>query len=214
MSRIFSYLMILFLLATTIWVIGLVWFIGEVPQYSNDKTTPAKADIGVVLTGGQGRITHGLIMLYEKRVPQLIISGVNADVSNKDLFSSKDNPLKAKLYNANKHLIILGREAGSTHENADEVKKILVERPRVKSMLLVTTNYHMPRSMYEFTEAFPNYTIIGEPVFSPKFPINWWKNKDSILLLVSEYNKLIISSAMKNIGQDTPLSEFIKNNSL
>lgn len=215
MKRLFSFLMFLILLAVTIWFIGFIWFIGEVPRQSlDDKPSTQKAALGVVLTGGHGRITHGLITLYEGRVSRLFITGVNENASNTDLFSSTGDKLSMKLYQRYKKQIHVGRDARSTRGNALEVKKFLKGQTHSKSILLITSNYHMPRSLHEFRRVFPGSEIIPEPVFSSQFPADWWRNQDSILLLVSEYHKLTISYMMKLLAQETQLSEILANNPL
>ncbi|GEM_PF-1546245 len=216
MRRLFSLLMMLLLLAATLWMVGFIWFIGEVPRQSLHTTqTKEKLDVGIVLTGAQGRIVHGLIKLYEGQVPQLFITGVNKNVSDKQLFANTGNPLGSRLYERFKEKIFLGRDARSTRGNALETKKFLEGKTRTETLMLITTNYHMPRSLHEFRRVLPrNYIIIAEPVFSPKFPADWWRNKDSALLLVSEYHKLVISYVAKLVAQETQLSEILANNPL
>ncbi|MDG1287290.1 MAG: YdcF family protein [Rickettsiales bacterium] len=208
--------MILSLLAATLWVVGFVSFIGQVPKQTlGTPISQDKASLGVVLTGGQGRIIHGLIKLYEGRVPQLLITGVNENTSNKQLFANTGNPLGSRLYERFQKRIHIGRKARSTRGNALEVKEFLKGKPRTKSIMLITTNYHMPRSLHEFRRVLPDsYRIIAEPAFSPKFPADWWRNKDSALLLVSEYHKLAISYVMKLVAQETKLSEILADNPL
>ena len=214
MRWLFSLIASLALILVTAWLVGFIWFIGEVPRHSLEAKAKTKSDIGVVLTGAQGRIMHGLIALYEGRVANLYISGVNEDITDQQLFSSLGTPLGTKLYNQLQSKINIGREARSTRGNALEVQKFLKENKQHKTILLITTNYHIPRSLHEFNRTLPDYTIIAEPVFSPKFPPEWWKNKDSGMLLVTEYHKFLISYGINFVAQETHLSEILANNPL
>lgn len=216
MARFFSFLMMLVLLAVTLWLVGFIWFIGQVPRQSlAAPITATKADLGVVLTGGQGRITQGLITLHEGRIPALLISGVNENVTADQLFNSAGENVDHKLYVIHRPKIFLGKTARSTRGNALEVQDFIKkEFPKTKTILLITTNYHMPRSLHEFREALPEYTILPEPVFSPQFPVEWWKSKENTLLLISEYHKTAVSYTIQRIAQQTDLGKIIANNPL
>ena len=215
MKRLFSFFMIISLLAATVWVVGFICFIGEVPpQTMQTDNVKSKASLGVVLTGAQGRIMHGMIMLYEGRINKLFISGVDEDVPAQDLFTSAGGALGQQLYKRFKSQITLGKDAKSTRGNAIEVRKFITKDPRDKKLIIITTNYHIPRGIHEFHRVFPNYTLIAEPVFSPQFPAEWWRNKNSVYLMISEYHKFGISYVAKQIARETKLSEILANNPL
>lgn len=220
MRQLFFLLLILALLAATVWGVGFVWFIGQVPMQSLDTAkNKEKASIGIVLTGAQGRIMHGLILLYEKRIDQLFISGVNENVTDAELFASADptptgKKLAQRLYQQFHGEIFVGRKAHSTRSNALEVKDFLAERGGNHTLMLITTNYHMPRSLMEFEHALPDHKIIAEPVFSPQFGSDWWQHEDSISLLINEYHKTIISWALKFFKRETRYRELLENYSL
>lgn len=215
MKKFFSFLMTVFLLLLTIWIIGFIWFIGEVPRQSMyNSEQKADAEIGVVLTGASGRIVHGLVMLHQKRITKLFITGVDEDVSTSDLFTSAGGALGTRLYNAYKKHISIGKDARSTRGNAIETRKFLEHIPRDRRIIVITSNYHIPRSMHEFNRVFPDYDLVAEPIFSPKFPAEWWRQKNSSLLMVSEYNKFVVSFIAKYIARETKLSEILANNPL
>lgn len=215
MKRLFSFLMILALLAVTLWVVGLIWFIGEVPTRTTAANeSKATAPVGVVLTGAQGRIMHGLIMLYEGRIQKLFITGVDADVPGEDLFRSAGGALAEQLAKRFKNKITVGKEARSTRGNALEAREYLDKNARNNKIIIITSNYHIPRGLHEFRRVFPNYTIIPEPVFSSQFPANWWKDEISIHLMISEYHKYVISYLAKQVARETKLSEILADNPL
>ena len=89
-----------------------------------------------------------------------------------------------------KNRIILENLADSTYENALFVRDILVEKG-IRSMVLVTSNYHMKRALYIFQEIFPNnIRIIPHAIESENFDLNtWWKNPNGLRIALLEYAK-------------------------
>lgn len=104
---------------------------------------PQKADAIVVLTGGSGRVATGVELLENEAAPKLFITGVGKDAGVKDILNEMDLPedLLTK--------IELGHEAENTIGNAVEARSWLVDN-QISSIILVTSNYHMPRSMLTF----------------------------------------------------------------
>ena len=216
MISFFKTLIFFALLAALCWFIGFIWFIGQVPGTSlKQSLSPPKAEIGVVLTGDNGRIIHGLLALYEKKVDTLFISGVNATISDDALFSSLGNDLGIKLYELLKANIVIGRDARSTRGNALESYEFFQKQPQIKSFTLITSNYHVPRALHEFQRVFSeDYTVYLYPAYTEKFPADWWRYKHSSLLMASEYHKFLISYFAQFLAQETQLSEFLANNPL
>ena len=66
-----------------------------------------------------------------------------------------------------------------------------VKENKIKSIYLVTSNYHMPRSMAEFSYYNPKLEIVAYPVFSDKVSKKWWKSWRTFTLLAGEYNKFL-----------------------
>ena len=115
----------------------------------------------------------------------LIISGVSDKVSLKEL--QKENKT---ILTRNKGQIIIGREATNTNQNAIEVSDA-IRRNNVKSIRLVTSYYHMPRSKAEILAHNPDVNIVIHPVYSQNVSSKWWKKWNSFKLLASEFNKFI-----------------------
>jgi len=129
---------------------GFLWFL--LNTYS-PSVPPVHADGIVVLTGGQDRLATAFEMLDEGRADQLLISGVPADVSLRDVERSAhlDRPP------ADSH-VTLGHHAQTTVGNADETA-IWVETHHIRSLIVVTAGYHMPRALLELSRAMPNVTL-------------------------------------------------------
>ena len=169
-----------------VWIMGLIWFVDEVP--TNHTKSPSKTDAIIVLTGGTGRLETGLQLLSEGYAKLLFISGVARGLDVQAL-------LKVVSRNRNDFAccIVVGYRADNTAGNAVETTKWIVEN-KFNSLRLVTASYHMPRSLFEFRRRMPNIKIIPHPVFPPKFKRrSWWRWPGSAQLLASEFNKYLIS---------------------
>ena len=67
----------------------------------------------------------------------------------------------------------------------------LMKKQNIKSIRLVTSNYHILRSLVEFERWNNDAEIVLHPVFSEKIASSWWKSVDSFCFLAREYNKLL-----------------------
>lgn len=176
----------IFWLGVLVWFMGFMYFISLVPITQTD-TGKEVTDAAIVLTGGKKRIQEGFNILKSKKSRKLLITGVSRDVRNKDvivLYGNLDYLSSSK--------VSIGREAENTSGNAIEAKK-WVEENNIKTIRLITANYHMTRSMMEFKHALPEVNIIAHPVFPKAFKINkLWNHPGSAYLLFKEYNKTLI----------------------
>ena len=172
-----------------IWAIGLAWFVLTTPN----ESLPARlrSDAIVVLTGGKGRVEHGFRMLAENAAPLMFVSGVGKNVTLQEMVQAHTKPAtRQKIYAAN-HAIILGHAASSTQTNAEEVAAFIRLRP-LQSIRLVTSHYHMKRSLLEFRRTLPALEIHADPVISPEFlEEEWWRNPAARRLVLSEYHKYL-----------------------
>lgn len=139
-------------------------------------------DAIIVLAGGEGRIQEA-IDLYERYKPgHFIISGVGKKFNIKKYNSKTD-------LSTDKAVIIEGRSQ-STVENAIESARILQGKSPSK-ILLLTSTYHMYRSLYVFEKIFPPETeFYPYPVETPNFTFNeWYKHPKSMYLILKEFLK-------------------------
>ncbi len=172
-----------------IWGTGLVGFISLIPYepVQDNQTT----DAIVVLTGGGLRLDRGFQLLAEHRAQKMFISGVEDGITLASILRKKEYHGYAGQISPQD--ITLGYKARSTVGNAEETAGWIVEH-HIKSIRLVTGNYHMPRSELELHYAIPGIVIIPEPVFPGHFEHNeWWQWGDSIKLVLSEYHKYLAS---------------------
>ncbi len=172
------FIFILFLL----WFSGFVAFNHRINDFEIDDTQ--KADAIVVLTGGRNRLKEAVKLLNNKKADKMFVSGVFKDTSLKALQKRKDVEI------INSENITLDKKSTNTVENAIEASS-WVKDNKIKSIYLVTSNYHMPRSMAEFNYRNPKLEIISYPVYSDKVSKEWWKSWRTFALLAGEYNKFL-----------------------
>ena len=184
------------------WVLGLAWFVGNVPNRQvGDHTT---TDAIIVLTGGTGRLETGLKLLSGGYAKLLFISGVARGVDVKALLGLVRNTPKDFAC-----CIAIGYKADNTAGNAIETAQWM-KKTKLNSLRLVTASYHIPRSLYEFRRVMPNMKIVPHPVFPPQFKrADWWRWPGTARLLSSEFNKFLIAKIgvgpnMKRLWDQNP----------
>lgn len=144
-------------------------------------------DAIVVLTGGAGRVEEGLRLFREGRGGYLILSGVEETSSLDSIFPGRN--LKTAVDTSR---IILDIESRRTLDNALNVTKI-VDSKGIKSLILVTSNYHMKRAFTIFSKTINREVkLYRNPVRGPNFKDgDWWKDPKSLKLVTSEFIKYI-----------------------
>jgi uncharacterized SAM-binding protein YcdF (DUF218 family) len=97
----------------------------------------------------------------------------------------------------------LDRSALNTFGNAIEAKRWAKEH-HFNSLIVVTSNWHMPRAMVELEHQSPELTLIPYPVVSENIKTNpWWSNTGTARLMVSEYLKFLFALIRMHIDPDT-----------
>jgi uncharacterized SAM-binding protein YcdF (DUF218 family) len=185
--------------ALVAWTAGLVWFAGQVPRPEDARPPEARADAVVVLTGGAGRLDAGLRLLAEGHAEKLFVSGVARGVDVTQLLRiARRQPEELAC------CIAIGYAADNTAGNARETAAWM-RSEGYGSMLLVTANYHMPRSLVEFRAAMPGIRIVPRPVFPGQFMLDgWWRWPGTAVLLASEYSKYILARLQPTLHRPEP----------
>ena len=144
------------------------------------------ADGIIVLTGGDFRILEGGRLLQQGRANRMLISGVNATTSRDDLM--KLSGLEATKFNC---CVDVGYAAQDTAGNAEEARTWANGR-KLSRLFVVTSIYHMPRSLAELALALPEVELLPDPVVPRKFRNRaWWLHFGASRLLLSEYVKFL-----------------------
>ncbi len=165
-------------------VVGFVWFVAQ--MRSEEQRPARKADGIVVLTGGSSRISDAMDLLAEGYGKRLLISGVHPSNGANDILRSL--PDTHALLSC---CVDLDRSAINTRSNATETRRWVTERG-FHSLIVVTSNYHMPRAILELSHAMPDVDLIFYPVIGDKWHDEpWWQSGAALRLLLSEYVKYV-----------------------
>lgn len=172
MSMIRRALSLLFL----VWALGFLWFVVFLPKPSEGVTT----DAVIALTGGPGRIARGLTVLDRGLANKMLVSGVDKEVRPQEFAAQFGVSPKTMAC-----CVTLGFTAVDTRSNASETAKWVAQN-EVRSLRLVTTDWHMRRAAGELDRTLPEHvTVIRDAV--PSQP--------DLGTLFLEYHKLIASRA-------------------
>ena len=154
-----------------------------------------KADAIAVFSGDSGARTERAVeLLKDGYADYLILSGgkVYDDVTMAELM--KKHAIKLGV---DESKILIDDEASTTNENAEFTTNI-IEENNFKSVIVVTSDYHTRRSKLAMEKYLENTLIDGEkvsvtvtPSKEEKFTTKWWTSGDSVLMVISEYLKLM-----------------------
>jgi len=168
------------------WLAGLLLFAAFILTMDKPQTTTGdQADAIIVFTGGSKRIETGLTLLKQQQAPVLFISGVgpNLDIDTVYKLWSDDDSAETLC------CFELGKKATNTIGNAIETKQWASDN-HISSIILVTSDYHMPRAVIELRKEMPAlsvspYVVKGGP--------DMLKNTHYWRLIFEEYHKTFYS---------------------
>ena len=174
------------LVLVLIWVVGLTAFADRVDRYA-PSPSPPRADAIVALTGASDvRLATGMRLLEEKKGARLLLSGVNREATRDDVREVTRG--FGGLFDC---CVDLGFQAESTLGNAQETAE-WARSHRFDSLVVVTSDYHMPRSMLELRAALPDAKLHPYSVETDVDAQRWWSSGDSAKRLTLEYCKYLV----------------------
>ena len=175
-------------------VIGFIVFASSIERSQGQFN--AKADGIVVLTGGEARIGKAVGLLSEGHAKRLLISGVHPSTTSAQL--RRRYPKADSLFRC---CIDLDKQALNTSGNAAETLA-WARRKNFSSLIVVTSSYHMPRTLIELDRVMPSVELIPYAVV-PRAMRNskWWSNAETMRLLFVEYVKLLPALARYGAAQ-------------
>ncbi len=183
-KKIFSFFLFS-LLAGFLWWTLLLFNTFPKKLYSNNPSQLSDSVGIIVLTGGKNRIEKGVDLLSKGYGDKLLISGVFMPSEIEAKFSLEKE--KKELF---KCCVFFDQRSKNTLENAQEVDKWLNENRNIKSIILVSSYYHLPRSIMIFEKK-----IISDVNI---YPIPAIRNINfrnhfffHLRLIISEYLKVI-----------------------
>lgn len=165
---------------------GFLWFVSNIA--TEEVTLDRNADGIVVLTGAAARIPDAIELLAAEHGKRLLITGVHRTISAKEI--ARLTPLYTKYFTC---CIDLDRSALNTFGNALETKRWAHDH-NFMSLIVVTSNWHMPRALVELEHQLPEVKLIAFPVMSVKLKTEpWWQSADTARLLFGEYLKYLLA---------------------
>ena len=177
-------LAVVLVVAASLLVAGFFIFVSTIPRA--EQTTQISGDGIVVLTGGAERLADAFALLAEGRAKRLLISGVNPATTEKQI--ARLHPQSRRLIDC---CVDLGRRALNTAGNAVETRQ-WVRQHGFEAVIVVTSGWHMRRSLLELQRSIPEVILIPYPVITEGADEdNWWREPGNLRLLVAEYVKYL-----------------------
>jgi uncharacterized SAM-binding protein YcdF (DUF218 family) len=174
---------------------GFIAFVATLDKFERDPG--GRADGIVALTGGAQRIGDAIDLLAKGYGRRLLITGVNERTSRDEI--ARLNPRLRRLVDC---CVDLDHRARNTIGNAAETRR-WAERNDFRSLIVVTSNYHMPRALIELQNVLPQadkvpFAVVHEGTQTE----SWWKSPASTRLLASEYLKFLAAWARTQLRRE------------
>jgi uncharacterized SAM-binding protein YcdF (DUF218 family) len=171
------FLMVLFFIGFAVFATGV--------EREPRETVPM-ADGITVLTGGADRIDQAMKLLAQGKAKRVLITGVYRATTKEEL---KQLASQGDQYFA--CCVDIDKEARNTIDNATETSEWVAQQ-HFHSVIVVTSNYHMPRALAELGRAMPDVGLIAYPVIDKNVHLDrWWTYPGTTKLLMSEYLKYL-----------------------
>jgi uncharacterized SAM-binding protein YcdF (DUF218 family) len=170
-------------------VLGFAWFVFEIQNYASQPST-GSADGIVVLTGGAERVMDATNLLLAKRGRRLLITGVHPDTTLAEI--SRTVPAATEQLEC---CVELGHSALNTRGNALEAAE-WTRRLGFRSLIVVTSAWHMPRALVELEHAMPEIELMPYAVVTDRMRREpWWSGFGTGRVLFIEYVKYLAAKA-------------------
>lgn len=149
---------------------GFLIFVGALARH--ERTPADRADGIVALTGGAQRIGDAIDLLAGGYGRRLLITGVNERTSRDEI--ARLNPTQRALIAC---CVDLDYRARNTIGNAIETRRWM-RAHRFNTVAVVTSNYHMPRTLIELVHALQDRErVLPHPVVTEAFDADrWWQS--------------------------------------
>jgi uncharacterized SAM-binding protein YcdF (DUF218 family) len=180
--------------------IGFIVFANGIDREASE---PQRTADGIaVLTGGVSRIDRAMALLAAGKAKRVLITGVNRTTTVdelKQLASRGDQYFTC--------CVDIDKEARNTIDNATETSE-WVALHRYRSIIVVTSNYHMPRALAELARVMPGVALIPYSVVDNNVHLDrWWTYPGTTRLLLSEYQKYL--PALARLGATNLVQKFL-----
>jgi uncharacterized SAM-binding protein YcdF (DUF218 family) len=172
--------------------LGFLWFLWHVPP--DEIALDRNADGIVALTGGASRIADAIELLASGRGKRLLISGAYRATNSNEI--SRLNPEFERWVRC---CVDFDRSL-NTLGNAIETRR-WAERRGFRSLIVVTSNYHMPRALAEIAHQLPEVSLVPFPVVTERQRAGpWWRRPSTARLMVTEYLKYVFAKLRMGVN--------------
>ncbi|MDP3495860.1 MAG: YdcF family protein [Hyphomonadaceae bacterium] len=145
---------------------------------------PVEAEAVASLTGASDARIISAVQLADSLDLPLLISGVNVDATPADI--ARVAKVDVDQIDC---CVTLGKAAASTEGNGDEVAD-WARRNKVEHIIVVTSEYHMERALFELKRAMPEGHFIPHAVMTTKVrPADWYRDTATAKTLIEEWIK-------------------------
>lgn len=195
----------------------LISFLVYIPIYAKMQKGRASGaffqkspDAIAVFTGDKGRIAHALELLKKNPSAKLLISGVHAANSFQTILDKQVNPVSPDTGMAMKApdmQVELDYQSRNTFENVRETVKFLKSDPKLNSVLIISSDYHIMRVKLILS----HFMQGSKPEFyfdSVPSTFNSWKD---VRKLLKEAVKIVRSFVILKILREDLVAEETEN---
>ncbi|HYA79553.1 MAG TPA: YdcF family protein [Methylocystis sp.] len=151
-----------------------------------ERPIEAEAEGVVALTGGSDRVLEAAGLLARGQARRLLITGVNRATRDADL--ARILPMSKALFDC---CVDLGYSAQDTAGNAVETRSWVGAHGIKGPLIVVTSNYHMPRALAELSAALPGMKLYPYSVVSDHVNVAELSDTRVLRLLAREYLKYL-----------------------
>jgi uncharacterized SAM-binding protein YcdF (DUF218 family) len=174
-------------LGAVVLTFGFGFFVRHI--HDEGRETASRADGIIALTGGADRITDAIDLLASGQAPRLLITGVDSRTSVEAL--AHHAPRLRQLLTC---CIDIDHTARNTVGNA-VAAKAWAGRAGMRSLLVVTSSYHMPRSLVELKRVLPDTELIPAPVVTDRMRDgDAWRDPAFLKTVCIEYLKFVAAA--------------------
>lgn len=182
-------------------LVGFAGFALSLPR--EEFAVPVRAEGIVALTGGSDRVLDAATLLASGQARRMLITGVNR--ATRSAVIAKILPMSRELFEC---CVDLGYQALDTAGNAKETRDWARRRNITRTLIVVTSNYHMPRALVEISAALPDVELYPFPVVSEHIDVSDWVSNLRVARFIGkEYVKYLGSLLRINVMRDFDDSE-------
>lgn len=185
------------LLSLVVLATGFFLFLSEVDRLAKVPAV-GKVDAIVVLTGGRARIETAVALLRDGKARRLLISGAHPESSRADI--RRAVKASRQLFDC---CVDIDNAALDTVGNAEQASD-WSRKNGFASLIVVTSDYHMPRSMMELQRKLPGAMIVPHQAQGGNSALgSLLDDPQSLAVLVPEYLKYVAAALRLSLREKT-----------